>query len=132
MKEADLHQYLLARFPKETGACEWKQFKRLRHAVTGAKGDDIASYVSGIANQEGGHLVIGVEDATLRIVGIQDFHDYTADNLGPRLIGFCAHLDSEGLRVEPHTTEDTGKTVWVLHIPNRLLKNPAADKLLRI
>ena len=91
MKEADLQQYLAARFPKETGACEWKQFKRLKHAVTGAKGDDIASYVSGIANQEGGHLVIGVEDKTLRIGGIQDFHNYTADNLGPRLIGFCAH-----------------------------------------
>jgi predicted HTH transcriptional regulator len=71
--ETQLQAYIRARYPKETGYCEWKEFKSLRHAVTGRKGEDIASYVSAIANMEGGHLVVGVEDGSLRIVGIHDF-----------------------------------------------------------
>lgn len=81
MNEADLQRYLRAQFPKENAACEWKEFKNLTHAVSGRKGEDIASYISAIANMAGGHLVIGVEDSTLRIVGIRNFHDYTAENI---------------------------------------------------
>lgn len=130
MDEQALHQYLQAHFPKENAACEWKEFKNLKHAVSGAKGDDIISYISAIANMEGGHLMIGVEDASLRIVGIQDFHDYTVDNIRHRLLGKCTNLDSEGLRVEAHVTDGTGKTVWVFHIPKHRPRLPvyAHDK----
>ena len=124
MNEADLQQQLRTQFPKENGTCEWKEFKKLKHAVTGKKGEDIATYVSAIANMEGGHLLIGVEDATLRIVGIQDFHDYSADNICPRLIGFCAHLNSENFWVEPLIAANTGKTVWILHIPKHQPRLP--------
>ena len=34
MNEKDLQQYLLGHFPKENAACEWKEFKNLRHALT--------------------------------------------------------------------------------------------------
>ncbi|HLN22403.1 MAG TPA: ATP-binding protein [Patescibacteria group bacterium] len=130
MNEQALQAHLQAHFPKENAACEWKEFKALRHAVSGAKGDDIASYVSAIANMEGGHLVIGAEDGSLRIVGIQDFHDYTVDNIRLRLLSKCANLDSEGFFVEAHLTDDTAKSVWVFHIPKHRPRRPvyAHDK----
>lgn len=130
MDEQTLQDYLRTHFPKEGAACEWKEFKNLTHAVSGRKGDDIASYVSAIANMEGGHLVIGVEDGTLRIVGIGNFADYTPENLRQRLLGRCTNLDSEGFRIEPFVTDDTRKTVWVLHIPKHQPRLPvyAHDK----
>ena len=124
MDEAALRQYLQAQFPKENAACEWKEFKNLKHAVSGAKGDDIISYVSAIANMEGGHLVIGVEDGSLSIVGIQNRHDYTIDNIRLRLLGKCTNLDSEGLRVEELVARDSGKVVWVFHIPQHRPRLP--------
>jgi len=126
VNEASLQQYLLEHFPKENAACEWKEFKNLRHALMGAEGKDVISYLSAIANMEGGHLVIGVEDATLRIVGIQDFNNQTVDNVRQRLLERCRALDSEGFRVEPFTTDDTGKTVWVFHMVHRAFPGKAA------
>lgn len=130
MNEQDLQNYLRAQFLKENAACEWKEFKNLTHAVSGRKGEDIASYLSAIANMAGGHLVIGVEDASLRIVGIQNFHDYTPENIRQRLLGRCTNLDSEGFGVEVFTTRDTNKTVWVFHIPRHRMRLPvyAHDK----
>lgn len=130
MNEKDLQHYLLARFPKENAACEWKEFKNLRHALVGGAGSDVISYLSAIANMEGGHLVIGVEDATLRIVGIQDFNNQTVDNVRQRLLERCRALDSEEFRVESFTTDDTAKTVWVFHIPKHRPRMPvyAHDK----
>lgn len=130
MNESALQVLLYNRFPKENAACEWKEFKNLTHAVSGRKGEDIASYVSAIANMRGGHLVVGVEDATLSIVGIQNFADYTPENIRLRLLGRCTNLDSEGFYVEPFTTDDTKKTVWVFHIPKHRPRLPvyAHDK----
>lgn len=130
MNEARLQEYLLELFPKENAACEWKEFKNLRHALTGSAGSDVISYLSAIANMEGGHLVVGVEDSTLRIVGIQDFNNQTVDNVRQRLLERCRALDSEGFRVESFTTDDTGKTVWVFHIPKHRPRMPvyAHDK----
>ncbi|KMT55987.1 RNA-binding domain-containing protein [Pseudomonas fildesensis] len=130
MNEAALQQYLREHFPKENAACEWKEFKNLAHAVTGRKSEDIASYLSAIANMEGGHLVVGVEDSSLRIVGIQQFHDYTPQNIRQRLLGRCSNLDSESFRVDSFTTTDTAKTVWVFHIPKHPPRLPvyAHDK----
>lgn len=130
MNESALQVLLHSRFPKENAACEWKEFKNLTHAVSGRKGEDIASYVSAIANMKGGHLVVGVEDATLRIVGIQNFADYTPENIRQRLLGKCTNLDSEGFHVEAFATDDTQKTVWVFHIPKHRPRLPvyAHDK----
>ncbi len=130
MNEATLQLYLREHFPKENAACEWKEFKNLTHAVSGRKGEDIASYLSAIANMAGGHLVIGVEDASLRIVGIDKFHDYTPENIRQRLLGRCTNLNSEGFRIESFTTSDTAKVVWVFHIPQHQPRLPvyAHDK----
>jgi ATP-dependent DNA helicase RecG len=57
MTANELQKYLKEKYPKENESCEWKEFKRLRHAFSGHKGNDIISYISGIANMNGGHLI---------------------------------------------------------------------------
>ena len=69
MLEQELQQYLLREYPQENARCEWKEFKNLKNSFCGDEKDDVVSYVSAIANMEGGHLVIGVKDKTLEIVG---------------------------------------------------------------
>ncbi len=124
MKETELKAYLQKHFPRENESCEWKSFSILTHSVSAHKGEDVISYVAAIANMEGGHLVIGVEDETLNIKGIQNFHDYTPENLPARLMGNCPNLNSEGLKVEQHTTVDTQMTVWIIHIPKHNPRKP--------
>lgn len=124
MTENELRRHLQGRYPKENEACEWKEYYNLKHAVSGAKGADIISYVSALANMQGGHLVIGVKDGTLEIVGISEFHDYTPENIRKRIIGKCANLDSENFHLELFVTSDTDKTVWVFHIPRHRPRLP--------
>jgi ATP-dependent DNA helicase RecG len=57
-----------------------EEFKSLS-AVSGRSGDDAISYVSAIANMQGGHLIIGIQDQTHEIVGIQDFGGYTIEDI---------------------------------------------------
>ena len=67
MTEQDLQQYLIKQYPKEDEGCEWKEFKNLKNDFSGHEKDDVISYVSALANMDGGHLVVGVEDKTLKI-----------------------------------------------------------------
>lgn len=62
MLELELQQYLLNEYPQENARCEWKEFKNLKNSFCRDEKDDVISYVSAIANMEGGHLVIGVHD----------------------------------------------------------------------
>ena len=64
MIELELQQYLFCEYPQENARCEWKEFKNLKNSFCGDEKDDVISYVSAIANMEGGHLVIGVKDNT--------------------------------------------------------------------
>lgn len=66
MTERELKAYISTHFPQENEQCEWKEFKNLKHAIAAREGDDVISYVSAIANMNGGHLIIGVEDDTLK------------------------------------------------------------------
>lgn len=123
MTEQELQQYLIKRYPKEDEACEWKEFKSLKNDFNGREKDDIISYVSAIANMEGGHLVVGVEDKTLKIVGT-DTYNYDRQKVTLRLTERCTNLSSEGLDIDEFVTDDTQKTVWVIHIPKHLPKRP--------
>ena len=123
MTELELQQYLIKRYPKEDEACEWKEFKCLKNDFNGHEKDDIISYVSAIANMEGGHLVVGVEDETLKIVGT-DTYNYNRQKAILRLTERCTNLSSEGLDIDEFITENTRKTVWVIHIPKHLPKRP--------
>ena len=87
------------------------------------------SYVSAIANMEGGFLVVGVHDKTLEIVGT-DTYNYDRQKAILRLTERCTNLSSEGLDIEEYITDDTQKVVWVNHIPKHQPKRPvyAHDK----
>ena len=64
MTSQELQQYLLREFPQENARCEWKEMKNLKNLFAGDEKNDVISYVAVIANMEGGHLVIGVQDKT--------------------------------------------------------------------
>jgi ATP-dependent DNA helicase RecG len=124
MTEKELKEYITSRFPKENEACEWKDFRSLKHSFAGSSGDDIISYVSAIANMNGGHLIVGIEDDSLDITGIQDFNNHTAQTIKLRLLEKCSNLSSEKLTIEELRTSDTGKTIWIFNIPKHLPRQP--------
>jgi ATP-dependent DNA helicase RecG len=124
MTEHQLQSWLKANYPKETSYCEWKDYKNLKHVIKGKEGDDIISYISAISNMEGGHLIIGVEDKTLNIVGIEEFYSYTPENIIIKILDQTPNLSSEGFFIEPFTTSDTNKSVWIFHIPKHLPRKP--------
>ena len=126
MTETELKAYIQNHFPIENEACEWKEFNSLKHSFSGKAGEDIISYVSALANMEGGHLIIGIEDNTLEIVGIQDFHNHTAQNIRLRIITKCPNLDSEHFSIEEFVTDNSKKTVWIFHIPKHLPRRPVS------
>ena len=123
MTEQELQQYLKALYPKENEGCEWKEFKNLKNDFNGKEKGDVISYVSALANMEGGHLVIGVVDKTLEIVGT-DTYNYDLEKARLRLTSQCVNLPSEGLMVEEFITDDTQKTVWVIHVPRHMMRRP--------
>lgn len=124
MNSAELQRLLLARFPKEDESHEWKGWAGLMHNVSGKKGEDLLSYVSALANMDGGCIVVGAADATLAPTGVRDPGDYTPENLPHRLLGRCAHLPSLGLHVELLRAEDTFAEVWVIHVPRHAPRQP--------
>ena len=129
MLEHELQQYLFREYPQENARCEWKEFKNLKNSFCGDEKDDVISYVSAIANMEGGNLVIGVQDKTLEIVGT-DTYNYDRQKAILRLTERCTNLSSEGLDIEDYITDDTKKVVWIIHIPKHKPKLPvyAHDK----
>ncbi len=121
MNELELQQYHRRKYPQENARCEWKEFKNLKNSFYGNGKDDVISYVSAIANIEGGHLVIGVHDNSLEIIGT-DRCNYELQKASFRLTERCVNLSTEGLDVEEVITEDTHKKVWIIHVPKHRLK----------
>lgn len=106
MQESEIQQYLLRNYPQENAHCEWKEFKNLKNSFCGDEKDDVISYVSAIANMEGGHLVIVVKDKTLEIVGTDisrlTFNGQPANTQSAtfKLTEQYTYLSSEGLSIE--------------------------------
>ncbi len=117
MTAVELQTWLRARYPREDERHEWKEWRSLKSNISGRKGEDLASYISALANMEGGCVVIGVKDKTLAVTGIQDFADYTADNVVHRVLSKTPGLPSMGFRVEELRANDTQAVVWVVHVP---------------
>lgn len=125
MTSKELQEYLLREFPQENARCEWKEMKNLKNAFAGDEKNDVISYVAAIANMEGGHLVIGVQDKTLEIVGTDlSKFNLNAQSAVWKLMEHCTNLSSEGLTIDEYTTEDSHKTVWIIHIPKHLSRRP--------
>ncbi len=130
MTEKELQEYLRLEYPRENEKCEWKEFHNLKNMFSGNEGQDVVSYVSAISNMNGGELIIGVEDQTLRIVGT-DYSKLTFNGLPAtkestafKLTEHCTNLSSEGLDIEEFITDDTQKKVWVIHIPKHFPRLP--------
>ena len=111
MLELELQQYLLREYPQENARCEWKEYKNLKNSFCGNEKDDVISYVSAIANMEGGHLVLGVRNKTLEIVGTDisrlTFNGQPANTQSAtfKLTEQCTYLSSEGLSIEEFITD---------------------------
>lgn len=130
MTELELQEYLSISYPREDAKCEWKEMKNLKDSFARQEHKDVISYVSAISNMNGGHLVIGVEDQTLRIVGTC-LTDLTFNGLPAtpqsatfKLTEYCTNLSSEGLSIEEFITEDTLKVIWIVHIPKHMPRRP--------
>ena len=117
MTARELQAWLRARFPKEDERHEWKEWRSLKQNISGRKGEDLASYISALANMDGGCIVIGVQDRTLAVTGIQEFADYTVENVVHRVLGRTPGLPSMGLRLQELRASDTGAVVWLVHVP---------------
>lgn len=125
MTSKELQQYLLREFPQENARCEWKEMKNLKNSFAGDEKNDVISYVSAIANMEGGHLVIGVRDKSLEIIGTDlNKFNLNAQTAVLKLLEHCTNLSSEGLDIEEYVTEDEHKVVWIIHIPKHLPRRP--------
>ncbi|MDA8523402.1 ATP-binding protein [Acidovorax sp. NCPPB 4044] len=124
MTAHELQVWLRARFPKEDERCEWKEWRSLKSVISGRKGEDLVSYISALANMDGGCMVIGVQDGTLAVTGIQDFADYTLENVVGRVLGKTPGLPSLGLRFEELRASDTGAVVWLVHVPRHAPRTP--------
>ena len=125
MTEKELKEFLFDNYPKEDEKCDWKEMKNLKNSFNGHEGEDVMSYVSGIANMEGGVLVIGVVDKTMDIVGT-DLSQFNLDTSSAvyRIKENCTNVSSEGLNIDEYITSDTHKVVWVIHIPKHLPRKP--------
>jgi ATP-dependent DNA helicase RecG len=130
MTAQELQTWLAQHFPTENERHEWKEWSSLKSNISGRKGDDLASYVSALANMNGGCVVIGAKDKTLEPVGIRDCADYTPENLPHRLLGRCTNLPSLGLMVDVRQASDTGAVIWLVHVPRHAPRKPvyAHDK----
>ena len=124
MTELELKSFLKENFPKENEKCEWKEFKSLKSSISARQGEDLISYISSISNMEGGNIILGIEDKTLKIIGIQDFHDYNIDNIKYRILGNCTNLSSEGFDIVEYVTSDTNKIVWIVKVARHQFRLP--------
>ena len=124
MTEKELKEYIINYYPIENEGVEWKDYSNLKNTLCGHEGDDVISYVSALANMNGGALVIGVADKTLDVVGIQHFGSYTLESAKSRICEKCQHLDSEKLEIIELNTDDTDKCVWIINIPKHKNRIP--------
>ena len=99
--------------------------KNLKNSFANDPHKDVISYLSGISNMEGGHLVIGVKDGTLEIVGTDlSKFSYNKTSAIHKMIELCPNLPSEELFIEEFITSDTNKIVWIINIPKHLPRRP--------
>lgn len=124
MTEQEIKAYIKQNFPCENESCDWKNYANLKNTLCGHEGDDVVSYVSALSNVNGGALVIGVEDKTLDIVGIQNFANYTPESAKYRIVEKCRNLNSENLEISPLFAEDSHKTVWIVNVPKHSPRLP--------
>lgn len=110
MTEQEIREYIGIRFPEENESCEWKEYKNLQNSLCGHEADDVVSYVSAIANMNGGSLIIGVEDGTFQVIGIQNLGSYNVESAKARIAEKCRNLPLEDFDIMELKADDTAKS----------------------
>ena len=112
MTEKQLQNYLKTNFSQESESVEWKAWTG-NFNIDGKSKDDLGSYVSALANENGGFLIIGVENKTLEILGIKT-KKLPADICLEILRKTYPEIKIE---IEEKITSDTKKKIWIVKIP---------------
>lgn len=124
MTKQEISEYIRIQYPRENEGCDWKEYKNLKNSLCGHESDDVVSYVSAISNMNGGAIVIGIQDGTFDVVGIQDFGNYTIESAKAKIVEKCRNLLSEDLNIDELKAEDTGEIVWIVTIPKHKPRLP--------
>lgn len=117
MTRQEISEYIRIQYPRENERCEWKEYKNLKNSLCGHEGDDVVSYVSAISNMNGGAIVIGVQDKTFEVIGIQNFGNYSVESAKAKISEKCRNLPIENLEIDELKANDTGDIVWIVNIP---------------
>lgn len=124
MTKQEISEYIRVQYPCENEGCDWKEYKNLKNSLCGHEGDDVVSYVSAISNMNGGAIVIGIQDGTFEVIGIQNFGNYTIESAKAKIIEKCRNIPSEEFNIDELKAEDTNETVWVITIPKHKPRLP--------
>ena len=109
----ELQQYLRRKYPQENARCEWKEFKNQKNSFCGDEKDDVISYVSAIANMKGGHLVIGIQDNSLEIIGT-DTYNYDRKKAILRLTERCIQSKLSDVLTDEQKSRKVGNLIFIL------------------
>lgn len=129
MTEQEIKAYIKQNFPCENESCDWKNYANLKNTLCGHEGDDVVSYVSALSNVNGGALVIGVEDKTLDIVGIQDFANYTPESAKYRIVEKCQMFQKQKIRFFPMPEYDLSNNLVKVEIIGKVVDEEFAKLL---
>lgn len=124
MTKQEISEYIRTQFPKENESCDWKEYKNLQNSLCGHEGDDVVSYVSAISNMNGGVIVVGIQDKTFEVVGIQNFGNYNIESAKARIAEKCRNLPTENLEITELKADDTDTVVWIISVPKHRPKLP--------
>ena len=124
MTKQEISEYIRIQYPKENEGCEWKEYKNLQHSLCGHEGDDVVSYVSAISNMNGGSIIIGIQDNTFEVIGIQKFGNFTIESAKARILEKCRNLPIDNLALDELKADDTGEIVWIISIPKHRSRLP--------
>ncbi len=124
MTKQEISEYIRVQYPKENEGCEWKEYKNLQNTLCGHEGDDVVSYVSAISNMNGGTIVIGIQDNTFEVIGIQQFGNFTIESAKARILEKCRNLPIDNLALDELKADDTGEIVWIISIPKHRPRLP--------
>jgi len=124
MTKQEISEYIRVQYPKENEGCEWKEYKNLQHSLCGHEGDDVVSYVSAISNMNGGSIIIGIQDNTFEVIGIQKFGNFTIESAKARILEKCRNLPIDNLALDELKADDTGEIVWIISIPKHRPRLP--------
>ena len=124
MTRQEISEYIRIQYPRENERCEWKEYKNLKNSLCGHEGDDVVSYVSAISNMNGGAIVIGVQDKTFEVIGIQNFGNYSVESAKAKISEKCRNLPIENLEIDELKANDTGDIVWIVNIPKHKARLP--------